>query len=211
MSEESLDQDRESTEGETQPADRVVSIRKAEANRQNALKSTGPKTPQGKAYSRGNALTHGLTAKRVMFGKDGKPTNEELHELWDKLHAKYGADDVVTSLLMDTVVVECWRQGKGLDMEIAFSAYPSFAPSGVMNNLQRYRTASQRALVKSLEMLIKLSPSTSRGAEDAGESDAITLEAESPLQAEDAAVTATEERPSQPGSAVDDEVVEGAA
>jgi hypothetical protein len=146
-----------------------------------------------------------------MFDKDGKPTNEQLHELWDKLREKCGDNDVITSLLMDTVVVECWRQGKALDLEIAFSAYPSFAQSGVMNNLQRYRTASQRALVKSLEMLIKLSPSTSRGAEDAGESDAITLEAESPLQAEDAAVTATEERPSQPGSAVDDEVVEGAA
>jgi hypothetical protein len=30
---------------------RPVSVRKVEANRQNALKSTGPKTPRGKAYS----------------------------------------------------------------------------------------------------------------------------------------------------------------
>ena len=37
-----------------------VSMRKAEANRQNALKSTGPKTFREKALSRRNAITHGL-------------------------------------------------------------------------------------------------------------------------------------------------------
>ena len=42
------------------PKKRPVSPRKLEANRRNALKSTGPKTPTGKAYSRRNALKHGL-------------------------------------------------------------------------------------------------------------------------------------------------------
>jgi hypothetical protein len=40
-----------------------VSPRKVAANRQNALKSTGPKTPQGKVYSRRNSLKHGLFAR----------------------------------------------------------------------------------------------------------------------------------------------------
>jgi len=39
-----------------------VSARKVAANRQNAIKSTGPKTPRGKAYSRRNAFQHGLFA-----------------------------------------------------------------------------------------------------------------------------------------------------
>ena len=36
------------------------------ANRRNAQLSSGPKTPEGKLASLGNAVTHGLTAKTVM-------------------------------------------------------------------------------------------------------------------------------------------------
>src|ERR1035438_6866170 len=44
---------------------RAVSPRRAQANRQNALKSTGPRSPRGKAFSRRNALKHGLFAMDV--------------------------------------------------------------------------------------------------------------------------------------------------
>jgi hypothetical protein len=46
-----------------------VSARKIAANRQNARKSTGPKTLRGKEFSRRNAVTHGLFAgDSVDFG-----------------------------------------------------------------------------------------------------------------------------------------------
>ena len=38
----------------------MTSPKKAEANRRNALNSTGPRTPEGKAAVRLNALKHGL-------------------------------------------------------------------------------------------------------------------------------------------------------
>ena len=44
----------------------MTSYRQIEANRRNALKSTGPKTEAGKLASRRNAVRHGLTAETVI-------------------------------------------------------------------------------------------------------------------------------------------------
>ena len=44
----------------------MMSYRQIEANRRNALLSTGPKTETGKKASRRNALRHGLTAETVV-------------------------------------------------------------------------------------------------------------------------------------------------
>ena len=44
----------------------MTSYRQIEANRRNALKSTGPKTDAGKQASRRNAIRHGLTAETVI-------------------------------------------------------------------------------------------------------------------------------------------------
>jgi hypothetical protein len=44
----------------------VTSLRQIEANRRNALNSTGPKSELGKKRSRCNAMRHGLTAETVI-------------------------------------------------------------------------------------------------------------------------------------------------
>ncbi len=45
----------------------MTSKKKAGANRQNALKSPGPKTPEGRASVRLNALTHGLLSQQTLL------------------------------------------------------------------------------------------------------------------------------------------------
>ena len=62
-------QENPSQTSDPQPAAEAVEqpSRKAESDRRNAQKSTGPKTPQGKAYSRLNALKHGILASQVVL------------------------------------------------------------------------------------------------------------------------------------------------
>ncbi len=48
-------------------SEKQVSLKKIEANRRNALRSTGPKTPAGKARVRLNALTHGLLSREIVL------------------------------------------------------------------------------------------------------------------------------------------------
>lgn len=44
----------------------MTSLKQIEANRHNALKSTGPTSEAGKERSRRNAVRHGLTAETVI-------------------------------------------------------------------------------------------------------------------------------------------------
>jgi hypothetical protein len=46
----------------------MISPRRLEANRRNALSSTGPRTQAGKQRSRRNAFRHGLTAETIIEG-----------------------------------------------------------------------------------------------------------------------------------------------
>ena len=45
----------------------MVTARQLAANRRNAEKSTGPRTDEGKAFSRGNAVKHGLAGDGIVL------------------------------------------------------------------------------------------------------------------------------------------------
>jgi hypothetical protein len=142
----------------TSPSTSTVSERKLGTNRENAKRSTGPRTLEGKARSRFNALKHGLLAKQVMFSPDGALLDEGLHELFESLRDKYGRDDVRTELLIEGVVADHWRNRQGLQCEIRHLAPENayFGPQSSLPNLQRYTTANRRSMLRSLELLDKV-------------------------------------------------------
>ena len=70
---------------------KVVSSNKVRANRENAKKSTGPRTVSGKEKVSGNALTHGLTAeKHVIIGESIDEFNTFKDSMF-KVYEPFGA------------------------------------------------------------------------------------------------------------------------
>jgi hypothetical protein len=70
----------------------MTSFRQIEANRRNALRSTGPRTEEGKQQSRRNALRHGLTAETVI---DGLEDSEDYRAFEAAVVADYDARTAV--------------------------------------------------------------------------------------------------------------------
>lgn len=88
---------------------RTVSTRKIEANRKNALKSTGPKTLKGKVYSARNAIKHGLFARQFMdFLVQGEDP-EEYNELLKGLRAQYQPIGMAEELEVERAALCWWR------------------------------------------------------------------------------------------------------
>ena len=72
----------------------MTSEKKAEANRRNALKSTGPKTPEGKDAVRLNALKHGLLSEEILLpGEDEEALRELGEHLRDRVAARRRAGE----------------------------------------------------------------------------------------------------------------------
>ncbi|WZO99760.1 hypothetical protein EP7_001373 [Isosphaeraceae bacterium EP7] len=59
-----------------------VSQRRIDANRRNAMRSTGPRTEEGKAQSRRNRLIHGLAGAEVVVPEDEAQATRERAEQW---------------------------------------------------------------------------------------------------------------------------------
>ena len=55
-----------------------TSAKQQEANRRNALRSTGPRTAAGKEHVRPNAVKHGLVAREILIPGEDLEALEEL-------------------------------------------------------------------------------------------------------------------------------------
>lgn len=79
----------------------MTSERKRMANRENARRSTGPRTPEGKRSASQNAVTHGLLSREVLF-----PDEEEgpLNGLRAELTAELAPVGPVEAMWVDIIV-----------------------------------------------------------------------------------------------------------
>ncbi len=86
------------------------------ANRQNAQKSTGPRTPQGKRIASQNAATHGLTAAApVIAGEDRAAFSQFRQQLLTELCPK----GPLETMLADRIIDLSWRLKRTGRLQIA--------------------------------------------------------------------------------------------
>jgi hypothetical protein len=83
----------------------IISDKQHEANRQNAQQSTGPKTSEGKAAVRLNALTYGLRARSILIFEEDP---EEYKQLWADLVADWQPQDRTERLYLEQIATSQW-------------------------------------------------------------------------------------------------------
>ena len=104
----------------------MATLKQIEANRRNALKSTGPKTPQGKAVVSLNSLRHGLRARTVVLPGESR---EEFHQLCDDLEAEWQPKSRTEQFYLEQMAVSQWKLTR---MEVGeASIYPQTAAGKV--------------------------------------------------------------------------------
>ena len=94
----------------------MSSFKQVAANRLNALKSTGPKTEEGKRRSRCNAIRHGLTAETVIVGVED-PEDYEAFEA--SVIADHNATSAAERELVLRLASILWRLRRATGIETA--------------------------------------------------------------------------------------------
>ncbi|MCL5279785.1 MAG: hypothetical protein M1376_07755, partial [Planctomycetes bacterium] len=91
-----------------------------QANRLNAQRSTGPRTPEGKAIVARNALTHGLLARAgVLPGEDDHEFEAHRQGLLQQLRPGTPLEEILAERAVDL----SWRlQRAARDQEVAYAA-----------------------------------------------------------------------------------------
>jgi hypothetical protein len=141
----------------------TMSPAKLAANRRNAHRSTGPRTPRGKSTSALNARRHGLLARDpVVPGEKAK----DYAALRDHLHADLAPVGEVEQLLVERVASLSWRLARLTEVEAMFYAKEADSATneadytGVfrhysddMSKFSRYEALLERGLFKALHEL----------------------------------------------------------
>src|SRR5437868_4978225 len=84
----------------------MTSAKQIAANGRNALKSTGPKTSNGKSTACQNAVKHGLLSQEALLPSEDK---EEFAELAVSLRESLQPVGQVEEFLVDRMTASAWR------------------------------------------------------------------------------------------------------
>src|SRR5690242_4993389 len=95
----------------------MISPFRLQANRRNALRSTGPKTDEGKQQSRANAFRHGLTAETIVASLEDA---EDYKAFEAVIISDYCAETAVARELVLRLASILWRLRRATAIETDF-------------------------------------------------------------------------------------------
>jgi hypothetical protein len=125
-----------------------------EANRKNAQRSTGPTSPEGKARSCMNRLSHGFTSS-VLFIAGEKP--EEFNLLLADLHTEFQPATPTEQIILEKMVHHQWFSLRACRLQ-SVALNSSAASVGYMPKdlgvLIRYQQSSDRGFYKARTELL---------------------------------------------------------
>ncbi len=94
----------------------ATSNRRTQANKQNALQSTGPRTAVGKAASSGNAVQHGILSRHLILPGESRG---EFDALLLQLMTEQQPVGTLEQALVERMAVALWRQRRLVAAETA--------------------------------------------------------------------------------------------
>ena len=92
----------------------IISDKQKEANQKNAQHSSGPKTPEGKANVRFNALTWSLRARSLITPRDNP---HDYQQLWDALAAEWQPQTESERHYLELMAIAKWMLARAADSE----------------------------------------------------------------------------------------------
>ena len=115
--------------------------------------STGPRTPEGKARSSQNAVTHGLRATKL-DNAVAPALRAEYEKLRKQYLDEYKPGGAIENTLVDMVIFAAWQLYKIREMELWTDIdLGSLGSFGRSEKLARYRGSHERLLFRSLNQL----------------------------------------------------------
>jgi len=127
----------------------VISEKQREANRKNAQHSSGPKTPEGKAAIRFNALTYGLRTRETLLEREN---GAEYSQLWDELEADWRPQTRIERCYLETMVTSQWLLKRVAESESL--VYESIAFGEQQFKMLAYVTKQRAQLERSFRTAI---------------------------------------------------------
>ena len=124
-----------------------------EANRRNSLKSTGPKTPEGKAIASQNAVTHGLFARMPVIPGENEAEFQAYTERWLGDLKPVGP---MEEFLAERIIGIAWRLRRAGQIEANLFKPTEGLDSHQLSRLNRYENALERSYYRNVKELKEL-------------------------------------------------------